>query len=138
MRGLPFARFLTFGQTRVIFWQPGRAIPGSSFRYHSTIVECRRKTTRNPAFCWRTQWSQKRFRDSSMVEHAAVNRRVVGSSPTRGAKGPKNSKIVRVGLQVAGHSMRHCLRVFRFSFSSILPILSRCSITIEENLEVSL
>ena len=26
------------------------------------------------------------FRDSSMVEHAAVNRRVVGSSPTRGAK----------------------------------------------------
>ena len=25
------------------------------------------------------------FRDSSMVEHAAVNRRVVGSSPTRGA-----------------------------------------------------
>jgi hypothetical protein len=26
-----------------------------------------------------------KFRDSSMVEHAAVNRRVVGSSPTRGA-----------------------------------------------------
>jgi hypothetical protein len=26
------------------------------------------------------------FRDSSMVEHAAVNRRVVGSSPTRGAQ----------------------------------------------------
>ena len=24
--------------------------------------------------------------DSSMVEHSAVNRRVVGSSPTRGAK----------------------------------------------------
>ena len=26
-----------------------------------------------------------RFRDSSMVEHSAVNRRVVGSNPTRGA-----------------------------------------------------
>lgn len=26
-----------------------------------------------------------RFLDSSMVEHSAVNRRVVGSSPTRGA-----------------------------------------------------
>ena len=26
------------------------------------------------------------FLDSSMVEHSAVNRRVVGSSPTRGAK----------------------------------------------------
>ena len=25
--------------------------------------------------------------DSSMVEHSAVNRRVVGSSPTRGVKG---------------------------------------------------
>ena len=28
------------------------------------------------------------FLDSSMVEHAAVNRGVVGSSPTRGAKKP--------------------------------------------------
>ena len=27
------------------------------------------------------------FLDSSMVEHAAVNRGVVGSSPTRGGKG---------------------------------------------------
>ena len=27
------------------------------------------------------------FLDSSMVEHAAVNRGVVGSSPTRGAEG---------------------------------------------------
>ncbi len=26
------------------------------------------------------------FRDSSMVEHPAVNRRVAGSSPARGAK----------------------------------------------------
>jgi hypothetical protein len=26
-----------------------------------------------------------KFRDSSMAEHSAVNRRVVGSSPTRGA-----------------------------------------------------
>jgi hypothetical protein len=32
---------------------------------------------------------QIKFRDSSMVEHAAVNRRVVGSSPTRGAKGTR-------------------------------------------------
>jgi hypothetical protein len=30
----------------------------------------------------------KGFRGSSMAEHAAVNRRVVGSSPTRGAKNP--------------------------------------------------
>ena len=28
------------------------------------------------------------FLDSSMVEHSAVNRRVVGSSPTRGAENP--------------------------------------------------
>ena len=28
------------------------------------------------------------FLDSSMVEHSAVNRRVVGSSPTRGVKSP--------------------------------------------------
>ena len=36
---------------------------------------------------------QTKFRDSSMVEHAAVNRRVVGSSPTRGAidKGSRKS-----------------------------------------------
>ena len=29
--------------------------------------------------------------DSSMVEHSAVNRVVVGSSPTRGAKAPWSS-----------------------------------------------
>ena len=29
--------------------------------------------------------------DSSMVEHTAVNRGVVGSSPTRGAKAPWSS-----------------------------------------------
>ena len=32
--------------------------------------------------------------DSSMVEHSAVNRRVVGSSPTRGVK-PVNVKVYR-------------------------------------------
>ena len=31
------------------------------------------------------QENQKIILDSSMVEHSAVNRRVVGSSPTRGA-----------------------------------------------------
>ncbi len=30
--------------------------------------------------------SRHRFRGSSMVEHATVNRRVAGSSPARGAK----------------------------------------------------
>ncbi len=33
------------------------------------------------------------FLDSSMVEHAAVNRAVVGSSPTRGARNFKPSLI---------------------------------------------
>ena len=36
------------------------------------------------------------FLDSSMVEHAAVNRGVVGSSPTRGVF--LNRKIFRVGI----------------------------------------
>ena len=31
------------------------------------------------------------FLDSSMVEHSAVNRRVVGSSPTRGVEAPWSS-----------------------------------------------
>jgi hypothetical protein len=31
-------------------------------------------------------FQRKLFRDSSMVEHSAVNRRVAGSSPARGAK----------------------------------------------------
>ena len=31
-------------------------------------------------------WNKKVFLDSSMVEHTAVNRGVVGSSPTRGVK----------------------------------------------------
>ena len=33
----------------------------------------------------------KLFLDSSMVEHAAVNRGVVGSSPTRGVRAPWSS-----------------------------------------------
>ena len=32
------------------------------------------------------------FLDSSMVEHSAVNRVVVGSSPTRGARGMEDLK----------------------------------------------
>ena len=32
-----------------------------------------------------------RFPDSSMVEHTAVNRGVVGSSPTQGVKAPWSS-----------------------------------------------
>ena len=36
--------------------------------------------------------SNTAFLDSSMVEHAAVNRGVVGSSPTRGGKGKPVSK----------------------------------------------
>ena len=35
--------------------------------------------------------------DSSMVEHSAVNRVVVGSSPTRGVKKGRNRK--RIGLR---------------------------------------
>ena len=36
------------------------------------------------------KWYQKRIiLDSSMVEHSAVNRVVVGSSPTRGVQGVK-------------------------------------------------
>ena len=31
------------------------------------------------------KFTSQLFRDSSMVEHSAVNRRVVGSNPTRGA-----------------------------------------------------
>ena len=33
--------------------------------------------------------NRNRFRDSSMVEHSAVNRRVAGSSPARGANKPQ-------------------------------------------------
>lgn len=33
--------------------------------------------------------NRNKFRDSSMVEHSAVNRRVAGSSPARGANGPE-------------------------------------------------
>ncbi len=36
--------------------------------------------------CAKIAIESRKFLDSSMVEHAAVNRRVVGSSPTRGAK----------------------------------------------------
>ena len=33
--------------------------------------------------------NRNKFRDSSMVEHSAVNRRVAGSSPARGANKPQ-------------------------------------------------
>ena len=39
--------------------------------------------------------------DSSMVEHAAVNRGVVGSSPTRGVKKPAD-------ISVCGLSLHKC------------------------------
>ena len=38
----------------------------------------------------RVRQSRTPFLDSSMVEHSAVNRVVVGSSPTRGAEEMKN------------------------------------------------
>ena len=39
------------------------------------------------------------FLDSSAVEHSAVNRRVVGSNPTRGAKkSPVNISVCRIFL----------------------------------------
>ena len=38
--------------------------------------------------------SEEMILDSSMVEHSAVNRRVVGSSPTRGVK-PVSVKVYR-------------------------------------------
>ena len=43
-----------------------------------------------------TVYNEVTFLDSSMVEHAAVNRGVVGSSPTRGVF--LNRKIFRVGI----------------------------------------
>ncbi len=54
------------------------------------------------------------FLDSSAVEHPAVNRRVVGSNPTRGAKSPSKVTLSIVpigykscrGTQVSGHSMQ--------------------------------
>ncbi len=50
------------------------------------------------------------FLDSSMVEHSAVNRVVVGSSPTRGAKEAKLLKKrkradARVGHKGSSHYM---------------------------------
>ena len=38
-----------------------------------------------------------KFRDSSMVEHSAVNRRVASSSLARGAKRDENSKLNQMG-----------------------------------------
>ena len=40
------------------------------------------------------------FLDSSMVEHAAVNRGVVGSSPTRGVQGEKE-EVTKVIVKTA-------------------------------------
>lgn len=50
---------------------------------------------------------RRKFRDSSTVEHAAVNRRVVGSNPTRGAK--KRQKYRQVLLPFVFHTpVKHC------------------------------
>ena len=40
-------------------------------------------------------YNKKVFLDSSAVEHSAVNRRVVGSNPTRGAKKPVKRLLYR-------------------------------------------
>ena len=37
--------------------------------------------------------------DSSVVEHSAVNRRVVGSNPTRGAKSFKRGSFLMIGMR---------------------------------------
>ena len=39
------------------------------------------------------------FLDSSVVEHSAVNRRVVGSNPTRGAKSFKRGSFLMIGMR---------------------------------------
>ena len=62
-------------------------------RWRARMVESRQKTAgfrlvrlrRTDSTCGCSDCSRCRFRDSSMVEHAAVNRRVAGSSPARGA-----------------------------------------------------
>ena len=58
------------------------------------------------------------FLGSSTVEHAAVNRRVVGSSPTSGAKFPKENgqlgrgldKVITEATQQGQASCHHVLR----------------------------
>ena len=69
----------------------------------------------------RTPLSEERFLDSSMVEQPAVNRQVVGSSPTRGAKKNQWRK-------------NHCLRLtetpshkngWAFSYPTVIKHLRR-------------
>ena len=45
--------------------------------------------------------------DSSMVEHSAVNRVVVGSSPTRGVHGGKTTSVIRLRGQAVKTSPFH-------------------------------
>ena len=45
--------------------------------------------------------------DSSMVEHSAVNRVVVGSSPTRGVHGGKTASVIRLRGQAVKTSPFH-------------------------------
>jgi hypothetical protein len=49
-----------------------------------------------------------RFLGSSVVEHAAVNRRVVGSNPTRGALESPGHKC-DLGFLRFGRYVSHCL-----------------------------
>ena len=48
------------------------------------------------------------FLDSSMVEHSAVNRRVVGSSPTRGVKKrkPAMNKLPFSNVRLLGQAVK--------------------------------
>src|ERR1043166_2405140 len=48
------------------------------------------------------------FRSSSMAEHSAVNRRVVGSSPTCGAKRSRKRSLITAAFRVVwGKRFRH-------------------------------
>ncbi len=66
------------------------------------------------------------FRDSSMVEHAAVNRRVAGSSPARGAKNPEvQTPVLRGFLLVrASYGCLISLPVRPFDSHPTLPYIA--------------
>ena len=75
-------------------WQRWNAcIPGSGRRrFHKAKPDTEMERKRNRSVAWRYTAKPQAGRlqtmilDSSMVEHTAVNRGVVGSSPTRGVK----------------------------------------------------
>ena len=61
------------------------------------------------------------FLDSSMVEHSAVNRRVVGSSPTRGVK-----KTLQIAIFVRFFVMKKNKDLFDFSVCCLVVIVVSC------------